>query len=80
MFSKVAVGQLAGFLFLFILVTSIVSQFMAGDPIDSNDVPKTSSPSAPTFSLHALVWQRGHFCEGGPNALGSRRRGVQGQP
>ena len=41
MFSKIAIGQLAGFLFLFILVTSIASQFMAGDPIDSNDVPKT---------------------------------------
>ena len=41
MFSEIAIGQVSGFLFLFILFTTILSQFMARDPIDSEDVPKT---------------------------------------
>jgi hypothetical protein len=41
MFSEVTIGQVSGFLFLFILLTTVLSQFMARDPIDSEDVPRT---------------------------------------
>ena len=41
MFSEIGIGQISGFLFLFILFTSVLSQFLARDPIDSEDVPKT---------------------------------------
>ena len=41
MFSKIGIGQLCGFLYLFILLTSVVSKFMAGAPLDPEDVPNT---------------------------------------
>jgi hypothetical protein len=41
MFSKITIGQLCGFLYLFILLTSVLSKFMAGAPLDSGDVSST---------------------------------------
>ena len=41
MFSKIAIGQLCGFLFLFILLTTMLSKSMAGAPLDPEDVPNT---------------------------------------
>ena len=41
MFSKIAIGQLCGFLFLFILLTTMLSEFMAGAPFDAESVPNT---------------------------------------
>ncbi len=38
MFSKIGIGQVCGFLYLFILLTSILSKFMAGAPIDQENV------------------------------------------
>jgi len=39
MFAKISIGQLCGFLFLFILLTSALSKFMAGAPLDPENVP-----------------------------------------
>jgi hypothetical protein len=41
MFSKIGIGQLCGFLYLFILLTSVLSKFMAGTPLDPGDVSST---------------------------------------
>ena len=41
MFAKISIGQLCGFLFLFILLTSVLSQFLAGAALDPQDVPGT---------------------------------------
>ena len=41
MFPKIGFGQLCGFLFLFILLTTMLSKFMAGAPLDPEDVPST---------------------------------------
>jgi hypothetical protein len=41
MFSKITIGQLCGFLYLFILLTSVLSKSMAGAPLDSGDVSST---------------------------------------
>jgi hypothetical protein len=41
MFPKISLGQICGFLFLFILLTSVLSQFLAGFPLDPEDVPGT---------------------------------------
>lgn len=41
MFAKISIGQLCGFLFLFILLTSVVSKAMAGAPLDPENPPKT---------------------------------------
>jgi len=41
MFSKIGIGQLCGFLYLFILLTSVLSKFMAGAPLDPEDVSNT---------------------------------------
>lgn len=41
MFSKIGIGQLCGFLFLFILLTTMLSKAMAGAPLDPEDVPNT---------------------------------------
>ncbi len=41
MFSKISIGQLCGFLFLFILLTSVLSKFMAGAPLDPENVSNT---------------------------------------
>jgi hypothetical protein len=43
MFSNIGIGQLCGFLFLFILLTTALSTAMAGGPLDPEDVPKTLS-------------------------------------
>jgi hypothetical protein len=43
MLARISIGQLCGFLFLFILLTSALSKFMAGAPLDSDDVPKAFS-------------------------------------
>ena len=37
MFSTIGIGQLCGFLYLFILLTSVLSKFMAGAPLDPED-------------------------------------------
>jgi hypothetical protein len=41
MLSKLSIGQLCGFLYLFILLTSVASKFMAGAPLNPEDVPNT---------------------------------------
>ena len=41
MSSKISIGQLCGFLYLFILLTSVLSKFMAGAPLDPEDVSNT---------------------------------------
>lgn len=41
MLSKIGIGQLCGFLFLFILLTTMLSKSMAGAPLDPEDVPNT---------------------------------------
>ena len=41
MFSKIGIGQLCGFLFLFILLTTMLSKSMAGAPLDREDVANT---------------------------------------
>jgi len=43
MFANISIGQLCGFLILFILVKSILSQFLAGAAFDPGDVPGTLS-------------------------------------
>jgi len=48
MFSNISIGQLCGFLFLFILLTSVLSQFLAGAALDPQDVPGTLSKVAAT--------------------------------
>ena len=46
MLAKISIGQICGFLFLFILLTSMLSQFLAGAVLDSGDVPGTLSKVA----------------------------------
>ena len=46
MSANISIGQLCGFLFLFILFTSILSQFLAGAAFDSGDVFGTLSKLA----------------------------------
>ena len=41
MFSKIGIGQVCGLLFLFILLTTMLSKAMAGDPLDPDDAPST---------------------------------------
>jgi len=41
MLSKIGIGQLCGFLYLFILLTSVLSKFMAGAALDPEDVSNT---------------------------------------
>jgi len=41
MISKFSIGQLCGFLFLFILITSIISKATAGPPLDSDYVSES---------------------------------------
>jgi len=43
MLSKISTGQLCGFLFLFILLTSALSQALAGGALDPADIPGTMS-------------------------------------
>lgn len=46
MFANISIGQICGFLFLFILFTSMLSQFLEGAVVDSGDVPGTLSKVA----------------------------------
>ena len=46
MFSTMDFGRLAGFLYLFILLTSVLSQFAAGAPADPADMPGTLRSTA----------------------------------
>lgn len=46
MLAKISIGQMCGFMFLFILLTSVLSQFLAGATLDSGDVPSTLSKVA----------------------------------
>jgi hypothetical protein len=39
MLAKISIGQLCGFLYLFILLTSVLSKFMVGAPPDAENVP-----------------------------------------
>jgi hypothetical protein len=48
MLAKISIGQICGFLFLFILLTSVLSQFLAGAALDPQDVPGTLSKVAST--------------------------------
>ncbi|UCF29536.1 MAG: DUF4386 domain-containing protein [Chloroflexota bacterium] len=41
MLANISIGQICGFLFLFILLTSVLSQFLAGAALDPQDVPGT---------------------------------------
>jgi len=41
MLSKFSIGQLCGFLFLFILLTSIISKALAGTPLDPDNVSES---------------------------------------
>ena len=43
MLAKISIGQLCGFLYLFILLTSVLSQAFAGAALDQADVPGTLS-------------------------------------
>lgn len=43
MFANISIGQLCGFLFLFILLTCVLSQFLAGPAPDSGNVSVTLS-------------------------------------
>ena len=43
MLSKISAGQICGFLFLFILLTSALSQALAGGALDPADIPGTMS-------------------------------------
>jgi hypothetical protein len=46
MFSSIGIGQVCGFLFLFILLTTALSMALAGGPLDQKDVPNTLSSVA----------------------------------
>ncbi len=43
MFSKISIGQICGFLYLFILITSVLSQFRTGTALNPLDIPGTLS-------------------------------------
>ncbi len=58
MLSKISTGQLCGFLFLFILLTSALSQALAGGAFDMADIPGTMSRvtgSAKKFRLSVVI-------------------------
>jgi len=58
MLSKISVGQLCGFLFLFILLTSALSQALAGGALDPSDVPGTMNKvnaKTKNFQLSVVV-------------------------
>ena len=41
MIAKISIGQVCGFLYLLILLTSILSKFMAGTSLDPENVSNT---------------------------------------
>jgi hypothetical protein len=45
---KISIGQLCGFLLLFVLLTSVLSKLMAGDRLDPEDAPNTLGVVAQT--------------------------------
>ena len=58
MLSKISTGQLCGFLFLFILLTSALSQALAGGALDPADIPGTMSRvtgSVKKFRLSVVI-------------------------
>ncbi len=58
MLSKISTGQLCGFLFLFILLTSALSQALAGGVLDMADIPGTMSRvagSGKKFRLSVVI-------------------------
>ena len=58
MLSKISTGQLCGFLFLFILLTSALSQALAGGALDPADIPGTMSrvtESGKKFRLGVVI-------------------------
>ena len=58
MLSKISTGQLCGFLFLFILLTSALSQALAGGVLDPADIPETMSRvtrSGKKFRLSVVI-------------------------
>jgi len=58
MLSKISTGQLCGFLFLFILLTSALSQALAGGALDPADIPGTMSrvtESGKKFRLSVVI-------------------------
>jgi hypothetical protein len=64
MFPKLAIGQLCGFLFLFILLTSALSRFFAGAPLDPEDVPNALGAVAEggkKFRISIVVDLLSHF-------------------
>ncbi|MFA9406890.1 MAG: DUF4386 domain-containing protein [Anaerolineales bacterium] len=58
MLSNISTGQLCGFLFLFILLTSALSQALAGGALDPADIPGTMSrvtESGKKFRLSVVI-------------------------
>lgn len=58
MFSNISIGQLCGFLFLFILLTSALSQALAGVALDPTDFPGTMgkvSANSKKFRLSVVI-------------------------
>jgi hypothetical protein len=58
MLTKISTGQLCGFLFLFILLTSALSQAIAGGALDMADIPGTMSRvtgSGKKFRLSVVI-------------------------
>ena len=65
MLSKIGVGQLCGFLFLFILLTSALSRFFAGAPLDSGNLPSaldTVTENGKKFRVSIAVDLISHVC------------------
>ena len=65
MLSKISVGQLCGFLFLFILLTSMLSQTLAGGALDPADVPSTLGKVAANskkFRMSVVIDLFSHVC------------------
>ena len=64
MLSKIEIGQLCGFLFLFILFTSAVSKVLAGAPPDPENVPNALNAVAEggeKFQISIVVDLLSHF-------------------
>ena len=58
MFANISIGQLCGFLFLFILLTSILSQFLAGaapDPVDMTGTLSNVATNGRKFRISVFI-------------------------
>ena len=65
MFSKFSIGQLCGFLFLFILFTSIMSKATAGPPLDSDYVSESlqkTAANSKNFRISIVFDLISHVC------------------